>query len=127
MQLEMQDIVGADSSERLSGSDFVASKDAGGADIAVHRIIGTMFDDDDPQTAVLADCADFAVIDATGLAAVGTFDVDAFVVKIDSAQTFHRIDSESAHDAVGTRDRHRQAAFVEFDSATHHTIGLRQR
>ena len=67
----MKDIVGADGSERLSGSDFVASKDAGGADIAVHRIIGTMFDDDDPQTAVLADCADFAVIDATGLAAVG--------------------------------------------------------
>ena len=105
-KLELKDIVLAYGSEDLTCADALPLADADRPQVAIDGDIGTMTNHDEILSAIAIDGTDFAVVDATGLTAGRAFDVDAFVVEFDVAESFHLVLSEVADNLIRSGNGH---------------------
>ena len=116
-------VVAAYGAEGLLGGDGGAFGDADALQTAVNADVLAVAYHDDVLPAVLEDAGDGAVEYGTGLCALLSADVDAFVVEGDVAEAGDRVSAVVADDAVGARDGHGEAAAVLGETAGEAAVG----
>ena len=105
-QLELENVVGSNRTKRLTGAYTLTACYAGRTEVGINGDIGAMTYHNNHRTAVTEHGANLSIVDASGLTAAATQDIDTLVVEFHILKSFYIILAKVAHDAVSACDGH---------------------